>query len=112
MRCIQFSTKIQLYVGYDEELKGDRVAKFSLFVIGPVDDERKYNAGQYAGIAYLCLHSLMVMCVTVVNQITEMLSRTDAFFTDGCVMLIVQPLEVEGKSVENAFVEMKPESQK
>ena len=52
------------------------------------------------------------MCVTVVNQITEMLSRTDAFFTDGCVMLIVQPLEVEGKSVENAFVEMKPESQK
>ena len=54
----------------------------------------------------------MIMCAIAVNQINEMLSRTDAFFIDGCIMLIVQPLDVEGKSVENVFVEMKPESQK
>ena len=58
------------------------------------------------------IYTLMILCATAVNQINEMLSRTNVFFIDGCIMLIVQPLDVEGKSIENAFVEMKPESQK
>lgn len=51
------------------------------------------------------------MTVIAVNQIIEMHSRAQLYFEDGSVMLIVRPLEVEGKNVSGIFLEWKPESQ-
>ena len=55
--------------------------------------------------------TLSIMTVIAVNQIIEMHSRAQLYFEDGSVMLIVRPLEVEGKNVSGIFLEWKPESQ-
>ena len=58
------------------------------------------------------MHALLIMiAIITVNQIIEMHSRARMYFEDGSVMLIVRPLEVEGKSVLGTFLEWKPESQ-
>ena len=58
------------------------------------------------------MHALLIMtAIITVNQIIEMHSRARMYFEDGSVMLIVRPLEVEGKSVSGTFLEWKPESQ-
>ena len=54
---------------------------------------------------------MIVTTIIAVNQIIEMHSRARMYFEDGSVMLIVRPLEVEGKSVSGTFLEWKPESQ-
>lgn len=55
---------------------------------------------------------MYIITAIPVNQIIEMYSRTSLFFKDGCVMLILRPLEVQGKSFpEGTFLEYEPESQ-
>ena len=54
---------------------------------------------------------LIVATIIAVNQIIEIHSRACVQFEDGTIMLIVRPLEVEGKSVSGTFLEWKPESQ-
>ena len=59
----------------------------------------------------LAARTLLITSAFVVNQIIEMHSRARLYFEDGSVMLIVRPLEVEGKNVSGTFLEWKPESQ-
>lgn len=43
---MQFAEKIELYTGFKPRRPNNKgVAKFSLVVIGPLDDERKVNTG-------------------------------------------------------------------
>lgn len=52
------------------------------------------------------------MCAIIVNQIIEMHSRANKYFEDGSVMLILRPLEVQGKDISKIFFEWEPESSK
>lgn len=52
------------------------------------------------------------MSTIAVNQIIEMHSRAGIYFTDGSVMLILRPLEVQGKNVSDNFLKWEPESKK
>ena len=38
-----------------------------------------------------------------------MLSVGYKFFKEDCVMLIIQPVEIEGENVSESFIEWKPE---
>ena len=48
----------------------------------------------------------------LVNQIVEMHSRSDRFFIQGAVMLIVKPIAVENVDISGHFDDWKPESSK
>ena len=54
-------------------------------------------------------HTLLLVIAVVVNKIIEGLSKGDTYFAEGCVMLILQPVEIEGQNISETFNEWKPE---
>ncbi|XP_065916011.1 uncharacterized protein [Dysidea avara] len=85
-----FSSKIQTYAGYNGPNDAENPDfKLSLVVVGPIDSDCK---------------------VSTVNQIIEIHSRSNKYFVKGSIMIIFQPLEVEGKDISNSFANWTPES--
>ena len=52
---------------------------------------------------------IAVVCTYIVNKIIEGLSKGDTYFEEGCVMLILQPVSIEGQNISERFNEWKPE---
>ena len=55
------------------------------------------------------MSAIVTMYNYVVNKIIEMLSDGYNYFKEDCVILILQPVEVEGEDISESFIEWKPE---
>ena len=103
----QFSKRIEIYTGLKSAPHVKKEArKFSLIVIGPLDNEHKKNTGLLSThVCSIFKHTTFL----VVNQTIEMHSRSPHYFENGSIMLIFQPVEVEGKK-PSGFFDWEPQS--